>query len=168
MMEKPKAYLESSVVSYRTARPSRDVIVLSHQEITRIWWQKHLHEYSLFVSEVVLDEIRRGDSVAASERLNMVSEIPLLTIGPDVESLALVYQAKLVLPEKALRDTLHLAVASIHAVDYLITWNCKHIANAHIRRQLAEINDSEGIHTPIVCTPEELLDDDDDIPSPEV
>jgi len=66
------------------------------------------------------------------------------------------------------RDTLHLAVASVHAVDYLVTWNCKHIANAHIRRQLAEINNSEGVYTPIVCTPEELLDDDDDIPSPEV
>ena len=166
-MDRPKAYLESSVVSYRVARPSRDVIVLSHQEITRMWWENHLHEYAVFVSEVVLDEIRRGDTGAASDRLGVVSGIPLLPIGPDVEHLAALYQEKLQLPEKSLRDTLHLAVASVHAVEYLVTWNCKHIANAHIRRQLAEINSSEGIYTPIVCTPEELLDDDD-IPNPEV
>ncbi len=161
MMDKPEAYVESSVISYRSARPSRDVIVLSHQEITRIWWEKHLHEYSVFISEVVLDEIRRGDHEAASERLSLVSSMPLLTIEPDVERLALIYQEKLQLPAKSLRDTLHLAVASVHAVDYLVTWNCKHIANAHIRRQLAEINNSEGISTPTICTPEELLDDED-------
>jgi len=167
-MDKPRIYLESSVISHRTARPSRDVIALSHQEITRVWWDNHIHEYELYASQVVLDEIRRGDPVAAAERLKVVARFPLLPLGPEVERLAAIYQEKLRLPEKSLRDTLHLAVASVHDVDYLVTWNCKHIANAHIRRQLQELNYGAGVHTPIICTPEELLDEDDDIPYPEL
>ena len=167
-MDKPRIYMESSVVSHRTARPSRDVIALSHREITRVWWDNHIREYNVCVSQVVLDEIRRGDPEAAADRLKAVSGFPLLPLGPEVERLAAIYQEKLRFPEKSLRDTLHLAVASVHAVDYLVTWNCKHIANAHIRRQLQELNNGEGVCTPIVCTPEELLDDNDDVPSPEL
>lgn len=166
-MDKPTVYLESSVVSYRTARPSRDVIVLSHLEITRIWWENHIDEYSLRVSQVVLDEIRRGDPDAAAERLKEISGVPLLPIGPDIEGLAVLYQEKLRLPEKSLRDILHLAIASVHAVDYLVTWNCRHIANARVRRHIQELNGNEGISTPIICTPEELLDEND-LPTPDL
>jgi hypothetical protein len=115
----------------------------------------------------VLEEIQRGDPEAADERLRAVSRFPLLPISPEVEHLAALYEKELRFPGRSLRDTLHLAVASVHAVDFLVTWNCKHIANAHIRRRLAALNDAEGILTPIICTPEELLDEDA-IPAPDL
>ena len=166
-MDKPKAYIESSVVSYYTAHRSRDLIVMAHQDITHTWWEKHLSKYEVCISAVVLDEIGRGDPEAASERLQAVSGFPVLPIRPEVEHLAALYDRELQFPGKSLRDTLHIALASVHAVDYLVTWNCRHIANAHIRRGLAELNRAEGISTPIICTPEELLDDDA-IPPPKL
>ena len=95
-----------------------------------------------------------------------MSTFPLLPVGSEVEHLAALYEKELRFPEKSLRDTLHIALASVHAVDYLVTWNCRHIANAHSRRRLQELNNSEGISTPVICTPGELLDDDS-IPPPE-
>lgn len=165
-MDKPRVYLESSVVSFYTARPSRDVIALARQEITRAWWDKHLHEYEACVSEAVLDEVRRGHPAAADERLRAVAGLPLLPILPESGALAALYAERLSLPEKGVYDTLHIAIASLHGVDYLVTWNCKHIANAHMRRGLAEINMAEGLTIPIICTPEELLDDDT-LPDPD-
>ena len=158
-MDRPRVYIESTVISYYVARPSRDVVALAHQEITRGWWRDCLPDYDVCISEVVLEEIRRGDAGAAAERLRAVSSFPLLPIVPEVEELAAVYAKDLEFPEKSLRDTLHIAVASVHGADYLVTWNCTHIANAHIRRRLAEINTSEGVPIPIICTPEELLYD---------
>lgn len=165
MLEKPKAYIETSVVSYRVARPSQDVTVASHQKITRAWWEKHLHEYDACLSAFVLQEIQRGDPDAVAERLKVAAEFSILPASAEVDSLAIAYMAELPLPEKALYDAFHIAVASVCAMDYLITWNCKHIANAHLRRGIAEINLRMGVSTPIICTPEELLDDDT-IPEP--
>lgn len=159
-MSCPKVYIESSVVSYHVARPSRDVVALAHQEITREWWMNRLPRFEPYVSELVLEEIRRGDSEAATERLRSVERFPLLPISREVESLAAIYAQELCLPEKALRDTIHIAVAAVHGIDYLVTWNCAHIANAQIRPALAEINLREGVPVPIICTPEELLDDE--------
>jgi predicted nucleic acid-binding protein len=157
---KPSAYIETSVVSYYTARRSRDLIVAAHQEITYAWWDGHLHEYAAYVSQVVLEEIRRGDPAAATERLAAISEFQVLPASPEIEPLAESYLTELRLPQDALYDTLHIALASVHGVDYLVTWNCRHIANAHLRKRLAEINVRLGVSTPIICTPEELLDDD--------
>lgn len=159
-MDKPRLYIESSVVSYRVSRPSRDVIVLAHQEITRTWWKTCLPRYDVCISQVVVEEIRRGDPEAAARRLDSVSGFVYLPISEKVEQLAAVYLDDLLFPEKALRDTLHIALASVHDVDYLVTWNCAHIANAHIRRRLAEINAREGVSVPVICTPEELLDEE--------
>lgn len=157
---KPSAYIETSVVSYYTARRSRDLIVAAHQEITYAWWDGHLHEYSAYVSQMVLEEIRRGDPAAAAGRLAAVSGLRILQTSSEIEPLAASYLTELRLPQDALYDTLHIALASIHGLDYLVTWNCRHIANAHLRRRLAEINVRLGVSTPIICTPEELLDDD--------
>ena len=157
---KPSAYIETSVVSYYTVRRSRDLIVAAHQEITYAWWDEHLHEYAVYISQVVLEEIHRGDPAAAAERLTAVSEFQVLPASPEIEPLAVSYLTELRLPQDALYDTLHIALASIHCVDYLVTWNCRHIANAHLRKRLAEINMRLGVSTPIICTPEELLDDD--------
>jgi len=156
----PKVYIESSVVSYHVARPSRDVVALAHQEITREWWANGLPRFDAYVSELVLEEIRRGDSEAATERLNSVERFPLLPISKEVENLAAIYARELRFPEKSLRDTIHIALAAVHGIDYLVTWNCAHIANAHIRPTLADINLREGVSVPIICTSEELLDDE--------
>jgi predicted nucleic acid-binding protein len=158
-MDKPRVYVESSVVSYYVARPSRDVIVLAHQEITRDWWDHCLAKFDPYISEFVLEEIQRGDAQAAERRLAVVSEWSLLPVVPSVEHLVTVYATELHLPEASYRDALHIAMASVHGVDYLVTWNCRHIANAYVRRRLADINVLEGVSVPIICTPEELLDD---------
>lgn len=123
-----------------------------------------MNECEVYISQVVLEEIQRGDPVAAKDRLKAASEFPLLPVCEEVEHLAAIYGTELLFPAKSLRDTLHIALASYHAMDYLVTWNCKHIANAHIRRQLQEINTREGVLTPIICTPEELLNEDAILP----
>ena len=166
-MDKPRVYLESSVVSYRVAWPSRDVVVAGHQKITHLWWDNHLNEYEACISEFVLEEIQRGDSGAADEQMRIASDFPILPASAEVEPLAACYMRDLQLPQRALYDALHIATASVHGIEYLLTWNCMHIANAHLRRRLSEINMRMGVFTPIICTPEELLDEDT-LPEPDL
>jgi len=154
---KESIYLETTVVSYYTSKPSRDIIVLAHQEITREWWDKALKRYDAFISEIVVEEARAGDPDAAKKRLAILKRFTHLDLNPTVEKMAQVYIEKLKIPPKALRDAVHLAVASVHSVDYLVTWNCSHIANGEVIKKLMQINISHGIKTPIICTPEELM-----------
>ncbi len=154
---KESIYLETTIVSYYTSKPSRDIIVLAHQEITREWWDKALKRYEVFISAMVVEEARAGDPEAAKKRLGILKRFPYLDLNPSVEKMAQVYVEKLKIPPKALRDAVHLAVASVHRVDYLLTWNCSHIANGEVIRKLMQINMSYGIKTPIICTPEELM-----------
>ena len=156
-MTRPVLYLETTVVSYLVARPSRDVVVLAHQEITRQWWATRREAFSIYVSPVVLEEAALGDAEQARERLQLLTPYPVLSASDHVEQIAAAYLRELRLPERALRDAAHLAFACTYAVDYLLTWNCAHIANAEVRRQLARVNDPLGLATPVICTPEELL-----------
>jgi predicted nucleic acid-binding protein len=155
---KETVYLETSVVSYYTARPSRDVVVLAHHEITRQWWEKALNEYEIFISQAVIDEVREGDPEASEERLKAIADFKHLEINSKVGEMTDIYIAKLEIPPKEVGDAVHIAIASIHEVDYLVTWNCSHIANGAIIKKLAEINTGYGVHTPVLCTPEELLE----------
>ena len=143
------------MISYLAARPSRDVIVLAHQEITRQWWATR-QRFDLYVSPLVLEESALGDPEVARERLRYVEALPVLAAGERIEQVAVSYFRELHFPEKALRDAAHLAFASVYAVDYLLTWNCTHIANAVVRRQLARLNERLGLPTATICTPEEL------------
>jgi predicted nucleic acid-binding protein len=154
---KESIYLETTVVSYYTSKPSRDIIVLAHQEITRHWWDKALNRYDAFISEIVVEEARAGDPEAAKKRLGILTKFIHLDLNPMVEKMAQVYVAKLKIPPRALRDAIHLAVASVHGVDYLVTWNCSHIANGEVIKKLMQINLIHGIKTPVICTPEELM-----------
>jgi len=160
MNKKPKLYLETSIVSYLKSHPSRDIVILAHQEITRRWWNNCLTNYDVFISEVVLEEARQGNAEAAKERLAVLAKFPGLSITKDVEHLAAIYMRELTIPAKAARDALHIALASVHDMDYLLSWNCKHIANGFIRRRIREVNTREGYSIPTICTPEELLDED--------
>lgn len=155
---KPSVYIESSVVSYLTARISRNLIVAAHQQITNDWWETALPHYNAFVSPIVLEEVSKGDSHAIQLRLEKISDYSVLEIVPDVYELAEVYFADLEIPNKARADAYHLALATWHGIDYLVSWNCTHIVNGRIRMKIEEINSKKGIRTPIICTPEELME----------
>lgn len=152
--------LETSVVSYLAARPSRDVVVSAHQQLTREWWDRR-SEFDLFVSDPVLEEARRGDREAAQRRLVLLKGIPVLTAHPDALGLARSFLAEAALPVKAAIDAVHVALAAVHGMDFLLTWNCTHIANARIRPQLEVLCWRAGHRPPVICTPFELLDEDE-------
>ncbi len=155
---KESIYLETTVVSYFTAKISRDIIVLAHQEITQEWWPQAVERFEVFISEIVVEEARLGDIEAEKKRLEVLKNFPHLELTKKVEKMAQVYMEQLEIPEKSTRDAIHIAVAFVHNIDYLVTWNCAHIANAEVIKKLMKINNSFGIHTPIICTPEELME----------
>ena len=154
---KPSVYLETSVVSYLTARLSRDLIVAAHQQITQEWWESHRDEYDLQVSQFVLQEAAGGDAEAARRRLAALQGLPTLDITDEVTALALALIDQVPLPAKAGIDALHMATAAINGIEYLMTWNCKHIANAALRPQIESVCRKYGYVAPIMCTPEELM-----------
>lgn len=156
---KPTVYLETSVVSYVTAKPSRDLIVAGHQQITQEWWTARRPKFELYVSQMVLKEVGAGDENAARRRLEALRDIPLLAISEEAITLAQRYLEKGPLPSKAAEDALHIAVATVHGMDYLLSWNCKHIANAEMRQAIIRISQACGYESPIICTPEELMGD---------
>ncbi len=154
---KPKVYLETTIPSYLTSRPSRDVVIAAHQQITREWWDTRSQAFDLYVSQLVIDEAGGGDPGAAFERLKIIQRLPLLDLTSEVEVLSLGILRSGCVPRKAATDAAHIAVAAVHAMDLLITWNCVHIANAVIVRALARACRSHGYECPVICTPEELL-----------
>jgi len=151
-------YLETSVISYFTANSGRDLIVSAHQQITREWWKAAKDRFELYISEAVLGEISAGDSEAAIHRKEAVRELPILKLNEDVRLLARDYERKLGLPKKAGADILHIAFAVAYKMDYLLTWNCSHIANGETIRRLLKLNQELNRTTPLVLTPEELLE----------
>jgi predicted nucleic acid-binding protein len=155
---KPTVYVETTVISYLTARPSRDLIIAAHQQITHEWWEMALPHFEVFVSPIVLDEISRGDEQAAKLRLEKVSSFPLLEVLPEVRNLAESYFSAIEIPEKARADSYHLALTTWHGMDFMISWNCTHIVSGRVKKIIEEINSVYGIRTPLICTPEELME----------
>jgi hypothetical protein len=154
---KSKAYIETSVVSYLTSRISRDLVTAARQQLTREWWEAKSSEYSLFVSQPVVSEASEGDQKAARKRLDVIQKIPLLEItDPAVEFARFLIQ-KTPFPERATVDALHIAIACMHEMNYLLTWNFTHIANASIRSKLEVLAGSENMKLSVITTPEELL-----------
>ena len=154
----PRVYLETSVVSYLVGRLSRDVVVLGNQELTREWWSSRRGEYSLFISEVVIGEASIGDAELASQRLALANNLPVLAVTEEAERLAPLLLKAAGLAPNAETDALHMAVAAVHGMDYLLSWNCKHIANATIRRAIERQCRLSGYEPPVICTPQELLE----------
>lgn len=157
---KRRVYLETSVISYLTARPSKTIIGAAHQQITSTWWDKRV-DYDLFVSELVLRECAAGDPDAAQRRLEIIKSIPLLVATEESYQLAENLVIKGIIPAKAAEDSLHIAIATIHSLDYLLTWNCKHIANPELQRRIMDYLSEKGQFLPFICTPEELLGEED-------
>jgi hypothetical protein len=154
----PTVYLETTIPSYLAARPSRDLIIAAHQQITHEWWREARHHFDLYISEAVLLEIRAGDPDAAARRLAIVDELPILALTEDVRALVHTYDRRLGLGERARADLPHVAFAVAYAIDYLVTWNCAHLANGEVIRRLREVNVELQRATPIIVTPEELLE----------
>jgi hypothetical protein len=150
-------YIETSILGYLTARPSRDIIVAANIEITREWWNTRRSDFQLYSSQAVLKETTQRDAKIASQRLEILSNLLLLNLNQSVLDLAEQFLGRSNLPAKADVDAVHIAVATVHGMDYLLTWNCKHIANAQIQGKLAEISIDFGYELPILCTPYELL-----------
>jgi hypothetical protein len=150
-------YLETTVIGFLTSRPSSDVVVAGHQQVTRSWWNDHRKNYRLVISPAVMLEISAGDPTAAKERLDAVDEIEILQEADEIITLGTEYQVALQLPAKAAVDALHIAFAVFYGIDFLATWNMKHIANVDTMRRLADYNSATGRETPLIVTPDFLL-----------
>ena len=155
----PKIYLETTIISYLAARPSKDLITAAHQQVTRDWWQNRRRDFDLFSSQLVIQESSAGDAAVAQTRLQLLSDISLVQVNVDCVSLARALVERGPIPEKAAVDALHIAIATVHGMDYLLTWNCKHIANAEMQTAVNRICRSAGYEPPVICTPEELSGD---------
>jgi predicted nucleic acid-binding protein len=154
---KPKVYIETSVISYLTARPSNNLIVAAYQQITHYWWENRRPAFSLYISQFVLQEAGAGNEKAAKKRLSKLKLIPILELNETIFSLAELLIAEKVIPEKAKEDALHIATTAYHGIDYLLTWNYKHIANAEMRNNIVDVIQSQEYECPVLCTPEELM-----------
>ncbi len=154
---KPRIYIETSIPSYLTARRCRDLIATANQELTQEWWETRRDDFYLVISEFVLREASAGDPIAASNRLAAIAGIPELNVTDEVGLLAQILIKQIPIPAKAQLDAFHIAVASVHGIDYLLTWNCTNINNAELRPRIEAICRSQGFEPPIICTPQELL-----------
>lgn len=155
---KARVYIETSVVSYLTGRISRDLLVAAHQELTQQWWNECAKKFELVVSDLVLEEVHRGDAEAAGARLNVLKGISVLPTDEAAIELAEAFISAGICPREAIADALHIALAAMHGMDYLLTWNCKHIANALVRNKIIFRVENAGYSCPVICTPEELME----------
>lgn len=153
-----RLYLETTIPSYLVARPSRDLILAGQQEATREWWDEKRQSYDLFISEFVEIEAGRGDTEMAAARLKSIQDVPRLSLNESTEELAAAILAKGLIPPNAAVDASHIAVAAVHEMDILLTWNCKHIHNIAISRQIERVCARAGFQCPAICTPFDLLE----------
>ena len=136
---------------------SNNLILMANVEATQEWWDARRDQFELYISQTVLDEVARGDTEIARKRLEILSDFPLLEVNEAVQDLATQFLTKSNLPSKAADDAIHIAIATIYGLDYLLTWNCKHIANAQIQKKLVQISCDARYELPTICTPYELM-----------
>jgi hypothetical protein len=152
-------YIETSIISYLVADPSRDLITAANQQVTRDWWQRRRTSFVCLASQEVVTEASRGDAEQVRRRLAVLATLPRAAVSADARELARLFLSTGCLPPKAIRDAVHLAVATAVAADYLLTWNCRHLANAQILKRLEREAQRAGHPLPHVCTPLELMGD---------
>ncbi len=153
---KPTVYVESSVISYLTSRPNRDVIIAGRQSVTLDWWENQRHRFDLRISVLVEEEISRGDSSAAQQRLDKVTEIQSFLISDEAVRIADLLLAEKAVPKGSEEDALHIGIAVAQGADFLLTWNFKHINNAEKKAAITRLIESAGYACPQLCSPEEL------------
>jgi predicted nucleic acid-binding protein len=151
-------YVETTIISYLVGWLSRnDLQVAANQELTRRWWLTRRQDFQLFASAAVVDEVSDGDAGLATERLGFLTDMTLLAVTPEAHTLKRELVRLSHIPEKAETDALHIAVAAVHGIDYLLTWNCRHIANAVILPSVYDVCRAAGYEPPFICTPQELM-----------
>lgn len=155
---RPKVYIETSVISYLTARPSNDIRAAANQNATIEWWDIQRPRFDLLISEIVTAEASLGHPEAAQRRLTVIAEIPELEATEEVRTLGQALISRGAIPQNAEIDAYHVAIAAVNGVEYLLTWNCTHIANALMRPKIEAICRSCGYEPPIICTPQELTE----------
>ena len=155
---KPKVYVETTVISYLASRPSRDLIMAANQQVSEVWWASRRKDFDLFVSEIVVQEASVGDTVASQKLLELLNAIPLLALSKEALELAHRLVDHQAIPSRAAEDALHIAVATVNGMDYLVTWNFKHIANATMRSRIEYVCRLNGYEPPVICSPQELLE----------
>jgi hypothetical protein len=153
-------YIETSIVSFLRQRPAAHVVAAARQLLTRRWWDIERTKYQLVTSQYVIDEAALDDPELASERLELLRDLPLLALDEEIQTIADEIMRRAILPQKAQVDALHISIAAYHRIDFLLTWNCTHIANARILPRLHAVLRNLGHAIPIICTPEEMVDDD--------
>lgn len=153
------AYIETTIVSYLVARPSRDLVLSAHQQVTREWWENERVHYHCIASEEVAREAMLGDTGMAQARIKVLADVQIVGITDEVEAMAATFMSTGVLPPTMRPDATHLAAATLSGADYLLTWNCRHLANAHVLRRLQKEAERRGWQLPGVCTPLELMGD---------
>ncbi len=153
---KQSVYVETTIISYLTARPSRDMLHAAHQQLTQEWRTTRRNAFDLYVSQLVEQEASMGEEEMAQKRMEAIESFPRLDVDLEVLDLAELLLKRGTLPLKAKADAFHIATATVHQMDYLLTWNCRHIANAEIYRKLTELCRAKGYEPPIICTPEGL------------
>jgi len=153
-------YLETTIPSYLTAWRSPELSMAAKQQTTRQWWDERRERFDLYISDVVLLEASGGDPDAAKRRLEALDGIPVLKPLPEADEIALALVDSLALPDSALADAAHIAISVVHGMDYLLTWNCTHIANATYQPIIHEVCDDFGFAMPVICTPDQLMGED--------
>ncbi len=154
--EKQRIYLETTIISYLAARPSRDLVTAAHQQVTVDWWRDRRPLFEVFISGLVLEELRRGDADAADRRKSIIEGSAVLGFDEHVGRLAHDLIEQKAIPQSAAADALHVAVAAVHKMDFLMTWNCSHINNAQMISRINKACDLKRFECPVICTPEEL------------
>ena len=156
---KAKVYIETSVISYLTARPSNDIRAMANQNVTIEWWEMQRSNYDVFISEFVIAEAGLGHPDAISRRLEVIADIIELQATEEVRVLGQELIRRHALPDNAEIDAYHVAIATVNGMEYLLTWNCTHIANAHTRPKIEATCRALGYEPPIICTPQELTEE---------
>jgi len=154
---KSTVYIETSVVSYYTSRPSRDLIVAARQQQTHDWWNNRINDFDVFTSKMVLDEAGDGYPAAAQKRLQAIDKFPILDLTEECYNLAQRLIQSEAIPQKYPEDALHIAVATVNGMDFILTWNFTHINNAETKRKIETTIRKHGYECPVICTPEELM-----------
>jgi len=155
---KSKVYIETSVISYLVARPSRDLLIAANQQVTQEWWQNRRPKFDVYVSQLVAQEINSGDAEAVSKRQQAVTDCTYLDVTSEAVNLAEKLIEQNAIPRQAAEDGLHIAVATVSGMDYLLTWNFRHIANAALRANVELVCRLNGYEPPVICSPMELME----------
>ena len=161
-MEKKTVYIETSVVFYLTARPTGDLLAAAWQKITVDWWDMQRNRFDLYTSDVTVEEAGRGNPEAGALRLGALSGIPILPTTEAVVGLSKALLQGRALPAKALNDALHIAVSAVHGIDYLLTWNYRHLDNAETKPVIRSVCAIHSYNSPEICTLQELMGGLDD------